>query len=520
MRNGNDQKADFSEYQTDPHGCEEWCEKYLGYKYAPKIKEVMRSVWGNPVTFARSCNSYGKSHGAASIAVCYLNVFPAAKVYLFAAPPLSNLQNILWAEISQIIRNHRNLFDGLKITYLRVGTPVTPDEKEKESVGRWVMGLRIPKAADKNTMVAQFSGKHSKYQLFIGDEADGCPDPCFEGIETCNTGEDNRLLALFNPKKKAGHIFRKERDKQAKIIHLSALEHPNVIEGKEILPGAVTRAKVVDRINRYCRLYAPNEPIVEAESFKLPDFLTGETAISPSGEVYQPLKAGVYKIEEPAFSYIVLGRYPHADENQLISEVWIENARSRWNEYVRQNGEVMPRFGKVVAGLDVAEFGKDSNSLTLRAKNFVPNQKKWRGLDPIQTGAKAYEECKAFNVSICNVDGNGVGAGVAPHMKNLGIPTNNLKSQNSPTCKMSELGDFKILRDELFWRVARWLEKEDAMLPPNELLLEELRVLTYEIKGGYIRIMPKDVVKDLLKRSPDDSDSLSLTFYPDTRVFV
>jgi hypothetical protein len=51
------------------------------------------------------------------------------------------------------------------------------------------------------------------------------------------------------------------------------------------------------------------------------------------------------------------------------------------------------------------------------------------------------------------------------------------------------------------------------MLPPDELLIEELQIPTYEIRNGKIRIMQKSVMRELLKRSPDRADALCLTFY-------
>jgi hypothetical protein len=50
------------------------------------------------------------------------------------------------------------------------------------------------------------------------------------------------------------------------------------------------------------------------------------------------------------------------------------------------------------------------------------------------------------------------------------------------------------------------------MLPPDEVLLEELQTPTYEIRNGKIRVMDKQTMRELLKRSPDRADSLCLTF--------
>ena len=43
-------------------------------------------------------------------------------------------------------------------------------------------------------------------------------------------------------------------------------------------------------------------------------------------------------------------------------------------------------------------------------------------------------------------------------------------------------------------------------------LAEELLVPTYEIKNGKIRVMSKDTMRELLRRSPDRADALCLTF--------
>ena len=72
----------------------------------------------------------------------------------------------------------------------------------------------------------------------------------------------------------------------------------------------------------------------------------------------------------------------------------------------------------------------------------------------------------------------------------------------------------------MWWSLREWLRKDPgAMLPPDERLLEELATPTYEIKNGRVLVMAKDVMRELLKRSPDRSDSLCLTFVEHDRKF-
>jgi len=67
-----------------------------------------------------------------------------------------------------------------------------------------------------------------------------------------------------------------------------------------------------------------------------------------------------------------------------------------------------------------------------------------------------------------------------------------------------------------------WLRVDDmAMLPPNNMLLDELRAPTYEkLKNGKIQITHKDKLRQLLHRSPDRADALRLTFTPINKARV
>ena len=300
------------------------------------------------------------------------------------------------------------------------------------------------------------------------------------------------------------------RDGRAKVVNLSAFSHPNVVSGRDEIPGAVTRVTTVRRVNEWCRPLSPGEAL-DNECFELPAFLEGQIAISQSGQAYPPLSPGWYKIMEPAFSYMVLGEYPAQGSAQLISREWIAKARSRWDAYVSEHGEIPPQGSSAVLGLDVGEFGTDANVACFRYGNFVDRSVAWGGVDTTVTADRAVEEFNRRNTAVCQVDATGVGAGVAPLMMRNGCPAVAVKVASSPTMK-TELGEFNTLRDQLWWATREWLRTDQAMLPPDEMLLEDLRTPTYEIRNGKIRVMDKATMRDLLKRSPDRADALCLTF--------
>jgi hypothetical protein len=85
---------------------------------------------------------------------------------------------------------------------------------------------------------------------------------------------------------------------------------------------------------------------------------------------------------------------------------------------------------------------------------------------------------------------------------------------SSPTYK-TEMGAFGLMRDQLWWEVREWLRTDPgAMLPPDEELIEELGIPTYETTAKEIKVMDKPTMKKLLGRSPDRAEALIMTFAP------
>jgi len=329
---------------------------------------------------------------------------------------------------------------------------------------------------------------------------------------------------MFNPKAQQGPIYQMEMDNKARIINLSALRHPNVVTGEDIIPGAVTRETVVRRINQWTRPAVEGEEPTASRRFEVPDFLVGTTALSLQGIPFPPLEAGLRVIMESAFSYMILGQYPEQGENQLISVDWIKKARDRWDEYVAKNGEIPPSV-KPRLGLDVAEFGQDFNAPVFRYDNYVPKiERVWQGVDPTVSGEKAAELCRTHDVDILLVDGTGYGSSIAPQISKLvrGLRCISVKVAGKPSPTItSELGEFFQIRYQMWWACREWLREEDAMLPPEPMLLEELMTPTYRIDDrGKIHMMDKDTMRMKLKRSPNYADALVLTFVPAERARI
>lgn len=526
-------QVDYYDYFDDPVG---FCKDVLKQNLTNDIENMLNTIVTSRVTIAVSANAVGKTHGAACASIWFKKCRPGAQVITAAAPPAErNLKAKLWGEIRTQIRLSPHVFAGDKINTLYI--------EDGEDPKSFIQGVTIPTSGSEDERESKFSGTHAPNLLFVLDEGDAIPDEIYRAIESCMSDDRARLLVMFNPKRRLGAAYRMIRDGHCTTVSMKAFDHPNVVEGREVILGAVTREQTVRRINKWTTALHEEED-EDGMCFTVPDFLVGETAVEGAVE-FPPLPAGVRRIDEPQFCYMVLGEYPLLSMYQLINIEWINNARTRWDAFVAVNGRVPPIGVKPVMGLDAADLGEDFNTMCIRYGGWVDVIKRWHGMDIGQTATKAslfYHEAKG---EIINVDATGVGAGIAPNMnltyrlqcgscgKVIVMPVKrdaectcnkNIKMDvvycnakrimvaSKPTEK-TEMGEFGVFRDQLWWSVREWLRTDPgAMLPPSEKLIEELSIPEYKIQAGKIKVMPKDQMRKELGRSPDEADALCLTF--------
>lgn len=492
---------DPEQYEEDPAG---FITEVLGEKLTPDLINICNSVRDYPITIAKSGNGTGKSWISARLALWFYKCRYKPQVYCAAAPPQTNLENILWAEIIDACDHHKSLINDSSVKHLHIA----------KSPLEFIAGVSIPSAGTDSQKEARFGGKHAPSLMYLVDEGDAVPDPIFDGIETCLSGGYTKLLITFNPRQRLGYVYRAISSGRANIVSLTAFGHPNVITGENVIPGAVDRPTTLRRIAQWTR------PLREGEQrdntcYELPDFLVGCIPKDQQGNDYPALVAGTYKIVEHRFSHVVLGEYPAQAENQLISEEWIDAARSRYDMFVAKHGVVVPKHTKCTCGLDIADMGKDSSVLAKRFGNLLHPLDSWDKQDVIEVGDLVKQTLKKNLITeIAGIycDGTGVGAGTAPYMtKQYNLPAVKVMVASTAT-EETDLGHFGLLLDQLMWAMREWLRKDLATLPPDPELIEELLAFTYEVKLGKVKVSSTEDIKKLLKRSPDRARSLMLTF--------
>jgi hypothetical protein len=333
----------YPQYKDDPVG---FGVDLLGEQYTDDVKAVMRSVRDYAVTIAESANAVGKTHSAARIAIWWYKTRPGAQVYTAAAPPERNLKQLLWGEIDGIATRHPKLFEGDKVNVLNIG-------RNKQE---FVTGVTIPQNGTPAQREAAFSGKHAPYLLFILDEADAIPPEVFRAIESCMSGGKARLLCMYNPRSDEGPIAAM-KSRGVNVVTLSAFNHPNVVTGKDIFPGAVTRNKTLSRTHKWTQP-ADIEGISGYGRFTVPDYLVGADGTDEeTGKPLPPLPPGDRVIVEPEYAYMVLGIYP-GQTRGVIYDTWLDDydraQREGWSPQgnVTDEADFIPDGGEVYWSID------------------------------------------------------------------------------------------------------------------------------------------------------------------------
>lgn len=507
----------YEEYRDRPL---DFIENVLGVHLWDKQKELIRAVWEHPKVVVKSATGVGKTFAGASLMATIFKVYADVEIYAAAAPPIDNLRRLLWGELTRVIQNSGafQIDTTDKVTSLRVerlrGGMVIPKQ--------FIEGVTIPTSGDEDTRKAKFSGKHQDALVFIFDEGDAIPDEVYEAADGClSGGAFQRLIVFFNPKRRAGKVFRMVKDREAYTITISAFDHPNVITGDMLIPGAVTRDVTIKRIYEWTRPLDDDEreeldiSRLPEGVFAVPQFLIGATAPRDDGGEYPPLAPGYRRVTDPQFSYKVLGEFPPEGETTLVPYEAIAAARSRWDLWVAGRGEKPPENVQPIVGMDVAEYGTDSHAVAMRYGDWLAPIVTKQNMDPADAAVWAARLADEADAREVRVDAIGVGAGVPSILygaSELFYNVTGVKVSERARGR-HELGFFYQLRDELYFLLAAWIKNGTSMIPPDQNLVDALNVLEYQVLAdGRIRVTSKDVMRKLLGHSPDEMEALLMTF--------
>jgi hypothetical protein len=221
--------------------------------------------------------------------------------------------------------------------------------------------------------------------------------------------------------------------------------------------------------------------------------------------------------------------YTASVEGICIPAAWVRKAV----------GLQLKASGRVVAGLDIAEYGTDKSVFVSRRGPVVSKPVAWGQCNTTETAHKAADLARqAGAVTLC-YDAIGVGAGVRGVYESgagaLGFETHAVHVGASPTEDYWPDGKtskekFTNLRAELWWKLRARFERtyehvtgqavhrpeEMISLPDDPELIAELSQPTVRRKeNGKVALESKDELRKRGVKSPNRADALALAFAAD-----
>lgn len=422
----------------------QWIARVLDAHLWGRQADVANAVATHRLVAVRSSNAVGKTFVACCIAAWWLMTRRPTYVLVTSSSWLK-LKDEFWPELRHIVKRPWHSLPGELH-----GLDWTMDD-------RWACYGLSPNEPE------NFGGYHSAGGvLVIVDEASALLMEMYDAIMGVVADDRSKVLLIGNPLRPEGPFWDAFRAPEWHSLHISALESPNVVEGREVVSGLATRTWVEERKREW-----------------------GEGS--------------------PAYQARVLGEFPESGDDVLVPLNWCEAATER----------TAAPAGRLLIGVDVARYGTDLTVLVARDDAGVRHSEEHNGLSTMETAGRTIDLARRLGVSpsCVFIDDAGVGGGVVDRLHEQGFMCIAVNAGS----KASDSERFANLRAEMYWGLREALnpDSERPLFIPQEFgaLALECSVARKKFTSkGQVALEQKDEIKKRIGHSPDRADALALTY--------
>lgn len=205
--------------------------------------------------------------------------------------------------------------------------------------------------------------------------------------------------------------------------------------------------------------------------------------------------------DNPWVMATILGLFPPTGFTSLFGIEEVERAMARHYSIEHYGSE------PIVLGVDVAREGDDSSVIARRQGRVSFPLQEMRIPDTTLVAgqvSRAFDDHKADGMFVDET--GGYGAGVVDDLRRRNYDPIGIKFGGKPN-------DARYFdkRSEILFEFAKWV-KDGGALAPDDGLKKELLAIKFTYQGDKFRVVPKDIIKKEIGRSPDKSDAIALTF--------
>lgn len=299
-------------------------------------------------------HTVGKTWLAAKAVSHFFDTCAPAIIYTFA-PSWSQINDLLWKEI-RTDRNGKSDLPGRVLD----GTPAINYKSNHFAKG-------VATSDAKGTGTERVQGQHGKYLMFVLDEAEGIPDFVWNAVESMTSGGISIVLMLANPRTRTSQFYKQRLRQDVVNFRISCVGHPNVLQNREVVPGAVRREYVVNMLQEHA------EPVPEhdddAHTFTLPFDVPYKSGTLPTGTIFRP---------DAEYMFRVLGIAP----GNMADDTFFPAGRYEAALQREPDGH-NPHIARM--GIDAARYGSDMGTLYVKHAGRI-----WRARQFAQLDGHAY----------------------------------------------------------------------------------------------------------------------------------
>ena len=465
------------------------------YTPGQKIKKWIRVESGNGI---------GKTKTSSGILNWFLDCFVPSAIFTFA-PGGDQARFAMWAEIRKD-REGKGLPGRILETEIKIsGHHFAAHRTVSDGLGKGEERIK---------------GKHEAFQLFVLDEADGIPDFVFGAINAMTSGGNSLVVMFANPKSRATMFHRIKSKSYVQTFRISTLDHPNVVAGFEVIPGAVKRdfietniendCEILHICEEHCRLDHKELHNDEEFTFELIYPVKIGELDCPPGSIFRP---------NPTFMTVILGiTPPNSTDNTVVPVGVYEGACKR----IPQGGDAS--IARI--GLDAARFGGDLGKMYVYWQDAA-----WLACEFFKQKTEKYVEtiraechklaAKGVTKLYIRIDA-GYGGGIIDALRIDGELTKAFDEYEVYEVHFGSTKthskDYYDVVTEMYFEAAETLKGVCLLnaVPSLEIDLCE-REYNYKNVQGKIKkkLEEKPDFKKRKKHSPDDGDGLVMAIAPD-----
>ena len=438
-----------------------------------------------------SATGVGKTFALAVLSLWFLACFEGSLV-VTGAPKKDQLLDQVWMEIGRLWGHFQALFPEAELLTGQIRMrPGEPDDRA------WSMKAFVAGVGADEESATKAQGFHREHMLIITEETPGMHPAIMVAFNETRTDDHNIQVSVGNPDSQFDELRKFCKRQSVVALRASALDHPNVVTGRRVVPGAIGRARLEERVREM-----------------------GEGT--------------------PLYLSRIRGISPPQSESSLIKWEWLEAAHDRWRAAMSEGeagltgalalgadvsdkedgdpaalsrwvGSVMTEVVEVKVGesqsvRDASEFGDLVASEALDPGARVLDRH--IGMDPVGVGASAVNQCRRRGVRVRELSGNSkvrAGLDVEGMWEDTSVDEDgSVKPSGDRVVRVER---FRNLRAAIHWQMREDLRMGRIALPKDQELWEELTSVQWSPKGGVIEVEPKLDVRKRLGRSPNKGDA-------------